>query len=142
MNRVRSRLDTAKAKAREAENIVRQATALSELKVQKPRYQELPPSPLGLSNYDALDLEDETWGDDEGEHCDSNIYSDFNVMNPITGADGDAYDYLDELDGIPHEMPEDKPPPPPDDRFSEIVKEKERQLEHVLLNSLHNCIAA
>lgn len=129
MNRVRSRLDTAKAKAREAQNVVRHATALSELSVQKPRHHELPPSPLGLSNYDALDLEDEIWGDDDGDSLHSTIYSDFNVMNPYTGTDGDSYDYLDELDGIPHEMPEDRPPPPPDERFSEILKEKERQKE-------------
>jgi len=129
MNLVRSRIDTVRAKAREIHGTAKQTTGLRELKLHQPRYHELPPSPLGLSNYDALDLEDEVWDDDQGDSCASNIYSDFNIMNPFTSIDDDSYDYLDELDGIPHEMPEDRPPPPPDEQFSEILKERERQKE-------------
>jgi len=96
----------------------------------KPRFYDppLPPSPLGLSNYDALDIEDEILEDDEhGEHSSSIVYSDFNVMDPTRAVDGDNYDYLDELDGIPHEMPEERPPPPPDERLFDMLREKELQ---------------
>jgi hypothetical protein len=105
--------------------------ALREIGVQKPRYHELPlpPSPLGLSNYDALDLEDELDGP-TGEHQNGiertcSIYTDFNIMNPCTAGDDD-YDYLDALDGIsPRDLP-DTPPPPPEDSIVEMLREKER----------------
>lgn len=140
MNRVRLRLDAAKATAarrlsEEEESRRRQTqtqvVGFRQVMVQKHRSHDtpLPPSPLGLSNYDALDLEDE-----DCEGSDSEIYTDFNIMKPVgTGSgDGDEYDYLDELDGIPHdlaELPEERPPPPPDERMVEMLKEKERQKE-------------
>ncbi len=145
MNRVRLRLDAAKATAArrlsEEEECRRQTqtqvVGFRQVMVQKPRSYDtpLPPSPLGLSNYDALDLDDEMWGEDE-DHDGSNsgIYSDFNIMKPVGmgSGDGDEYDYLDELDGIPNELaelPEERPPPPPDERMVEMLKEKERQKE-------------
>jgi len=130
MNRVRLRMDAAKDFMRLQQERSRETLALREIVVQKPRGHDLPlpPSPLGLSNYDAFDLEDEI-GDDEQEggieRC-SSIYSDFNIMNPMS-SDGDAYDYLDALDGIsPEDLP-DTPPPPPEDNIVEMLREKERQ---------------
>ena len=130
MNRVRLRIDAAKNFMRQQEQRGRETLALREIVVQKPRHYDLPlpPSPLGLSNYDALDLEDEM--DDEGEHeggteRTTTIYSDFNIMNPITG--DDDYDYLDALDGIsPQDLP-DTPPAPPEESIVEMLREKERQ---------------
>jgi len=130
MNRVRTSLDVAKAIARREEESNRQALGLQQVMIQKQRYTPPPPSPLGLSNYDALDLEDEMleeYGD--GDHDGPIIYSDFNVMKPTGTHEGDEYDYLDELDGIPHELPEERRPPPPDERMVEMLKEKERQKE-------------
>jgi hypothetical protein len=109
----------------------REALALREIVVQKPRHElPLPPSPLGLSNYDALDLEDEM--DDEEENHEggiirtTSIYSDFNILNPSTSDETD-YDYLDALDGItPEDLP-DTPPEPPEETILEALREKERQ---------------
>jgi hypothetical protein len=135
LNRVRTRLDAAKATAaRDQEETTRQVFGLRQVLVQKPRCYDalLPPSPLGLSNYDALDLEDEMSGhneDEDGEDAGPTIYSDFNVMKPPTDADGDEYEYLDGLDGIPQKPPEERPPPPPDERMVEMYKERERQRE-------------
>jgi hypothetical protein len=135
MNRVRSRLDAAKAFARRRseEEVKRQALGLQQVMIQKPRIYNapLPPSPLGLSNYDALDLEDDVFDEEirDGDHAEPVIYSDWNVMRPMGMHEGDEYDYLDELDGIPHELPEERAPPPPDERMVEMMKEKERQKE-------------
>jgi hypothetical protein len=143
MNRVRNRLDAAKATARRAseEHEARRAVNVRQYVVQKPRCLDttLPPSPLGLSNYDALDLEDEMFDDEEGDsdHGSPVIYSDWKVMKPCGAMDGDEYEYLDELDGIPHELaelPEERPPPPPDERLVEMMKEKERQKELCFIN--------
>jgi len=131
MNQVRTRLDSAKATA-DREQASRQTPSLRQVFVPKPRFYDppLPPSPLGLSNYDALDLEDEMSEDDEdGPCCSSGFYSDFNVMDPTRAIDGDEYGYLDELDGIPHDLPEERPPPPPDEGMMDMLKEKERQKE-------------
>jgi hypothetical protein len=139
MNRVRNRLDAAKAKASE-EHDGRHAVSLRQYMVQKPRCLDtpLPPSPLGLSNYDALDLEYEMFDEDgDGDHGKPVIYSDWKVMKPCTSVDEDEYEYLDELDGIPHELaelPEERPPPPPDERMMEMMKEKERQKELCFIN--------
>jgi len=130
MNRVRLRMDAAKDCIRREQERSRQTLAFREIVVQKPRCHEmpLPPSPLGLSNYDALDLEDDLAHDADDGSIDrtSAIYSDFNIMNP-TNSDGDNYDYLDALDGIStHELP-DTPPPPPEENIVEMLREKERQ---------------
>jgi len=128
INRIRINLVAAKAVAHKESETGLEKKALGALMSTKARsYEVLPPSPLGLSNYDALDLEDEGFDDHgDGDYA-SNIYSDFNVMNPNTTIDETAYDYLDELDGIPHDLPEDRPPPPPDVKLEEILMEKERQ---------------
>jgi len=128
MNRIRMNLVAAKAVAHKDTEAGHEKKALGALMSPKARgYEVLPPSPLGLSNYDALDLEDEGFDDEGGDGFVSNIYSDFNIMNPNTTVDETAYDYLDELDGIPHDLPEDRPPPPPDETLEEILMEKERQ---------------
>jgi hypothetical protein len=91
----------------------------------------LPPSPLGLSNYDALDLEDEL--QHEENDGGSTVYSDFNFLNPVD-VGVDEYDYLDELDGLPPELPQNyRPLTPPDEKFIEIQREKERQKEFAFL---------
>jgi len=132
MNRVRNRLNAQRATARREQDRRRNALTLRQMKIQLPRNYDvpLPPSPLGLSNYDALDLEDEMLADEGGgDGCTkSDVYSDFNVMRPMTTSEGDEYDYLDELDGIPHDLPEERPIPL-DDRIVDIIKEKERQRE-------------
>jgi len=135
MNRVRLRMDEAKDFMRLQQEKSKETLALREIIVQKPRCHEspLPPSPLGLSNYDAFDLEDDIADDDQDgiERC-SSIYSDFNIMNP--SSDGDAYDYLDALDGIsPEDLP-DTPPPPPENSIVEMLREKERQRDSFFLH--------
>jgi hypothetical protein len=132
MNRVRMRMDAAKNFMRLEQERSRATLALREIVIQKPRLHDfpLPPSPLGLSNYDALDLEDDDLDEDchDGIERVSSIYSDFNIMNPIT-SDGDDYDYLDALDGIsPQDLP-DTPPAPPEESIAELLREKERQGE-------------
>lgn len=80
----------------------RKIKALKELVLPRPKFPP-PQSPLGTSNYDALDLEDEIMEDGESS---SDIYSDFRIMKPTT-ADGDrGCDYLDELDDIPCKLPQ------------------------------------
>jgi hypothetical protein len=127
MNRVRKRMDAAKDFVRLEQERGRAFLSFRKVVLQKPRIHEvpLPPSPLGLSNYDALDLEDEhDDGEDEGADGESAIYSDFNIMNPIT-SDGDDYDYLDAIDGITTQDLPDAPPQPVEDDIVELMREKE-----------------
>jgi len=137
MNRVRLRMDAAKDFVRQQEQKSRETLALREIVVQKSRLHELPlpPSPLGLSNYDALDLEDELVDDEHqnGIERASNIYSDFNIMNPSSTGDDD-YGYLDALDGILEQDLPDTPPPPPEESIIEILREKERQGDSYFVN--------
>jgi len=134
MNRVRQRLSVQKElMLQQQQERSRETLALREIVVQKPVWRHeihLPPSPLGLSNYDALDLEDEIFDAElEGgsERC-STIYSDFNIMNPLS-PDGDGYDFLDALDGIQPEDLTNTPPAPLDDGMVKILREEERQSE-------------
>jgi len=139
MNRVRMRMDAAKDFMRLQQERSRERMSLRQIVIQKPRCHEmpLPPSPLGLSAYDALDLEDEITdhydednGIDRSDGIDriSAIYSDFNIMNPVTSdGDGDDWGYLDALDGIQPEDLQDTPPAPPENTIVEILREKERQ---------------
>lgn len=130
MNRVRMRIESAKVTAHK-EQVSRENSARQLVMFSTPRFHEsvLPPSPLGLSNYDALDLEDETFEDGEdGEPHSSSVYSDFNFMDPSRMLDTDEYACLDELDGIPQCLV-DEQPPLPDGRMVEIMKERERQKE-------------
>ena len=144
MNRVRTRLDAARATARRASEEYEarlQTVNLGQLMVQNQRRADtpLPPSPLGLSNYDALDLEDEMFDDENGNGDQGApiIYSDWSVRRPDGATEVDEYDYLEDLDGIPHdlaELPEERPPPAPDERMVEMMKEKERQKELCFAN--------
>ncbi|KAF7909948.1 uncharacterized protein EAF01_003666 [Botrytis porri] len=86
----------------------------------------LPPSPLGRSNYDVLDSEDEMLMDELEDGCEKTIYSDFNIM--CSSEEGeDEYDYLDTLDGLsPEDMQEQPLSPPEDERIVEMLKEEER----------------
>ena len=135
MNRVRQRMDAAKDLIRREQENGRASLSFREIVLQKPRVHELPlpPSPLGLSNYDALDLEDEFDDrDDDGVGDMSAIYSDFSIMNPIT-SDGDEYDYLDAIDGIKTQDLPDTPPQPVEEDIAEMLREKERQGDSILV---------
>jgi len=113
-----------------------------------------PPSPLGLSNYDALDLEDDfhdSYNDEEGEGSGDNlvdwsggaerdsddVYADWNIRDPTPDTiDPDAEGpHVPELDffgavTLPPEIAvEKRPPSPPDEKMAEMLKEKERQRE-------------
>ena len=89
-------------------------------------YIPLPPSPLGLSNYDALDDEDYPHCDEEYEASeDRSVYSDFNILDP-SEAVVDDYDSLGSLDEAP---PERRHPSPPCEKIVELMVERERQKE-------------
>jgi len=116
---------------------------LRQIVIQKPCCKEmpLPPSPLGLSAYDALDLEDEIsdpyvedeedFGIDRSNGIDkvSAIYSDFNIMNPVSSeGDEDDWGFLDALDGIqPEDLPDMPPAPPSEESIVDLLREKDRQ---------------
>jgi len=132
MNRVRMSMDAAKDFMRREQERKTEMLSLREI-VMKPRPHEmpLPPSPLGLSAYDALDLEDEIYDEhqEDGIERISAIYSDFNIMNPVTSdGDGDEYGYLDALDTLdgitPQDLP-DTPPAPLEDGIVDMLREKE-----------------
>ena len=101
---------------------------------QKPhrQYLLLSPSPLGLSNYDALDQEGDPCSEDEHEDADvSSIYSDFNLLDsnePVL----DDYDSLASFDDpiIEYEdTRQQRPPTPPREEIIKLVMERERQKE-------------
>ncbi|TVY43103.1 hypothetical protein LOCC1_G004519 [Lachnellula occidentalis] len=125
MNRVRMRIDEVKDFIRLENERGRAPLSMREVVLQKPRMHELPlpPSPLGLSNYDAFDLEDDINADEDGTKRVSGIYSDFNIMNPIT-SDGDDYDYLDAIDGIETQALPDSPPQPPEETIVGMLREE------------------
>lgn len=137
MNRVRQRLSILKAEQakqsppasvlqKRTHSQLVSALALRDVVAPMARTYEvpspLPPSPLGLSNYDALDLEEEEGlgMDRDGEDfdgdmsgCGGGYYSDFSVRRSPR-PEGEDYDYLDELDGIPPLSLAEEPPPLPD----------------------------
>ncbi|KAL2075669.1 hypothetical protein VTL71DRAFT_612 [Oculimacula yallundae] len=134
MNRVRRRMDAARDYMRMEQEKTRERLSLREIVIQKPRCHDLPlpPSPLGLSNYDALDLEDELEDEDHEEWHSTGldriscIYSDFNIMRPMSDRDDDDAldDYLDALDGIsPEDLPETAPAPPEEESVVEMLRE-------------------
>jgi hypothetical protein len=110
------------------------------------------PSPLGLSNYDALDDEDGYY-EDEHQYCsscpnspkqerprvreeNSEYYSDFNFFDSAQEdrESDDEYDDPFSLSVLPAEIVmEKRPPSPPDGRLLELMKEKERQREVLFL---------
>jgi predicted small lipoprotein YifL len=115
-------------------------------------YNPVMPSPLGLSNYDALDDEDGYY-DDEHLYCSScpnspkkekplerkkngDYYSDFNFFDhtPNDRESDEEYDDPFSLSVLPVEIVMDKrPPSPPDSRLLELMKEKEREREVLFL---------
>lgn len=130
MNLVRKRMDAVKDLMRLEQEKSKARLELKDIVIQKPRLHgfSLLPSPLGLSNYDALDLEDDEEMDEDG-HCGldriSSIYSDFNIMNPVTAGDDEDYEYLDALDGIvPEDLPDQPPAAPTDEGMAELLREK------------------
>ena len=56
-----------------------------------------PPSPLGLSNYDAFDEEDDLSDDEDDSTGSDTIYSDFSVLDPAI-SDIEDYDSLRPFD--------------------------------------------
>jgi len=82
----------------------------------------LPPSPLGLTNYDAIDDED-VFSDEEDGDGGSLIYSDWNVLEPAEPVTGD-HDALSAFADGPFwgELLE-----PPEEHVDEIMEERERQ---------------
>jgi len=144
MNRVKRNIEAFEATvARREDELSRRVLGFQQMMpAQRPKCYNAPlprlpitGSPLvGVSNYDALDDEDmEDCGDSDG---DPEVYSDWKKIEPSRAVDEDEYeyDYLDELDGIPHELvelPKERPPPPPDERMLEMMKEKEKQKELV-----------
>jgi len=87
-------------------------------------YLPLPPSPLGLSNYDAFDNEDGFF-DEDGEDGEGLVYSDFNVLEPCEPV-VDDHDSLLAFDSDPVWG---KLVPLADEKVEEIMREKERQKE-------------
>lgn len=107
-------------------------------------------SPLGLSNYDALDDEDD-WYDryhDEDEEADETLprspeavvgpkvgtaakkayYADWNLRDADEEDEDDGESGV--FDALPTELLSDKrPPSPPEGRIVEILKEQEREQE-------------
>jgi hypothetical protein len=71
---------------------------------------------LGLTNYDALDMEDDFHDEGSG---DSLVYSDFNILEPVES------DYTG-FDSLPRPR---RPPSPPDEKEVELMLEKQRQKE-------------
>lgn len=139
MNRVRRRMDAAKDVMRlEQERRNKETLSLKNIVLQKPRCFDvpLPPSPLGLSNYDALDLDEGVFDEDDAEDVDrsSTIYSDFNIMNPVSANEDEDYEvYLDKIDGIsPEDLP-DMPPAPPEDSIAEMLLREDGKGESIFV---------
>lgn len=127
MNRIRRRIDAARDSMRiEQEKTGEKLSLRREIVLPKPRYTDRPhpPSPLGLSNYDALDLEDEFLDDESG----SMIYSDFNIMEPTIARDEDEAlgDCLATIDDIHSADLPDEPPSPPEESITEMLKEDQQ----------------
>jgi hypothetical protein len=147
LNRVTKRIEASKAMLALREHELSRQTAAYQQTMSVPRARSysapivrLPRLPItrsplvGVSNYDALD--DEDMSDPENGDGDNDVYSDWKKMEPCRAVeeDEDEYGYLDELDGIPHELAElrkNRPPPPPDERMLEMMRVKEKQSELV-----------
>ncbi|KAI9785332.1 MAG: hypothetical protein M1839_000350 [Geoglossum umbratile] len=109
MNRVKKHIEALEAKG---QTLVRRHDSFAQILRQQ--FIPLPPSPLGISKYDMLDMEDEgCCGEDVP------LYSDFNLLEP---AEPDYADY----DSLPQPR---RPPSPPDEKEVEMILEKQRQKE-------------
>jgi hypothetical protein len=98
----------------------------------------LPPSPLGLSNYDALDewpshFDDESNGEQDsgyfgGSGADSGdtFYSDFNFFDSDSEHPKDE-EYDDPFSVLPSQVLNPaRPPSPPEEPFKQMLKEQDR----------------
>lgn len=140
-------MDAAKEFMREEQE--KRNLSLRDIVCQKPTLRmelPLPPSPLGLSNYDALDLEEEDAGfddeevgwnrykEDEEDGEKEDFVCDFNIMNPTGMGNGEDYELLDALDGIDgiskDDLPEEPPTPPAEEKIVEMLKE-DRRMEYL-----------
>ena len=75
-----------------------------------------------MSNYDALDLEDDLRDDETSDDECPSLYSDFSVLDPSQP--------LDDYDAIDEPCPAlevCRPLPPRDEKGLEMIREKERQ---------------
>jgi len=135
LNRIRRHAIEARESQQRELEAAREAFLLQQaITAQLPRrsYLPLPPSPLGLSNYDAFDLEDDIYrnnGDDDDDCFDPSsndeplIYSDFNILDhsePVV----DDHDSLGEQN-VPDQAP--KSPKMSCVKESELSVERERQ---------------
>ncbi|KAI9713037.1 MAG: hypothetical protein M1820_001022 [Bogoriella megaspora] len=120
---------------------------LNTAKVVHQRSQNLtiPPSPLGVSNYAALDDEDTPPETNEIENEEDGIYSDFNVLDPVDPESPSALEEAEQhsvFARVPLELSpcqlrreehmaeevvsrHDRPPSPPDELLKEMIREKE-----------------
>ncbi|SLM36735.1 hypothetical protein LPUS_06391 [Lasallia pustulata] len=132
MNRIRIKHEAVREAARKQIEFGRQLPLPPRLSpAQKPHRQYIPlsPSPLGLSNYDALDQEGDPCSEDEHGTAEvSSIYSDFNVLDssePVL----DDYDSLTSFDDpiIEYEdICQQRPPTPPREEIIKLAMEIER----------------
>ncbi|KAI9803198.1 MAG: hypothetical protein M1825_001989 [Sarcosagium campestre] len=129
MNSIREHAAAARRLEQKKMEMARQAFMRQQscvAQVPRRQYIPLPPSPLGLSNYDALDLEDDLQNSDCDDESDgSSVYSDFSILEPSQSV-VDDYDSLDHFDSLPLKR---RPPSPPDEKELEMMREKERQKE-------------
>ncbi|KAI9759000.1 MAG: hypothetical protein M4579_002663 [Chaenotheca gracillima] len=112
LNSFRMKIEAAREVERKKLELARQAFMQvthrrQAMAAQIPRrqYIPLPPSPLGLTNYDAFDVDDEVQDDmdeDDEDREGSLIYSDFNIIDPSESVIDD-YDSLDDFDMLPHD---------------------------------------
>ncbi|KAI9799860.1 MAG: hypothetical protein M1833_003782 [Piccolia ochrophora] len=134
MNSIREQAAAARRAEQRQLELARQAFIRHQSSIaQVPRrqYIPLPPSPLGLSNYDALDLEDDIQCQDDDDESDGNtVYSDFSILDPSESVIDD-YDSLHDFDSLPQKR---RPPSPPDEKMLEMLREKERQKEIAFLD--------
>ncbi|KAH0547572.1 hypothetical protein FGG08_000297 [Glutinoglossum americanum] len=114
MNRIRKR--RAEASEIKGPNFIKHQDTVAQAQLPRRQFIPLPPSPLGLSNYDALDMEDDFRDEGSG---DSLVYSDFNMLEPVEP------DYTD-FNSLPRPR---RPPSPPDEKEVELMLEKQRQKE-------------
>ena len=105
--------------------------------VQRPVYVPSRPSPLGLSNYQAIDLEGDPFDEDEWDGAESAINSDFNIREPEDDLDsvGDtpSWDPAVPLFGLP--------PDPSDSSVWTVLAEENNQKE-ISLATFHTVLPA
>ncbi|KAI9887271.1 MAG: hypothetical protein M1823_000942 [Watsoniomyces obsoletus] len=82
------------------------------------------PSPLGISNYDALDEEDDREHDSlDTSNSGSTLYSDFSVLESTTDPETDEHDVVDMARPPPMPPPKYRPPSPDEEEDVEVSPE-------------------